>query len=144
MPILTQVSSSFMACGLVRTPAPPTLSEKIHKLDTTLRIVPVKNYGYFFFTTPPYADVAENEEELVIKLGQVHAGAELISASTILERGLISPIDVRHDDIHGNALLICFSKREPLLCAYKSPLSIPQLIIGQTKKTFFLLTTWGG
>jgi asparagine synthetase B (glutamine-hydrolysing) len=127
MSILTQVSSSFLACGLIRLPAPPTLTEKIHKLGTTLQIVPLKDYGYFFFTAPPYADLAENDDGLVIKLGQVRASDELTSASTTLDRGLVTPFNVQHNDIHGNALLICFNKHEPLLCAYKSPLSIPQL-----------------
>ena len=116
-----------MACGLVRSPAPPKLTEKIDNLDVTLRIVPLDGYGYFFFTAPPYADLAENADGLAIKLGQVHAGDELISASTILDRGLITPFNVQHDDIHGNSVLICFDKHEPQFCVYKSPLSIPQL-----------------
>jgi asparagine synthetase B (glutamine-hydrolysing) len=136
MPTLhsAQDSFPFMACGLIKSPAPPTLADKIYSRDTSLGVVPLEGYGYFFFATPPYADLTVNEEMVGIKLGQVRAGDELISMSNILNRGLITPLGARHDDIHGNALLLCFSKREPRFCAYKNLLAVPQLYYWVSKE----------
>lgn len=119
--------SPFLACGLIGKPEPPTLAKKIRALDHNLHIVDIEDYGYFFYVAPPYAEVAEGEGMVVIKVGLMRAGSRLLSASTVLDRGLITPLGVQEADIHGNVLLICLTKREPEFCAYRSPLATPQL-----------------
>jgi asparagine synthetase B (glutamine-hydrolysing) len=130
---LAQASSPFMACGFIESPASPALNEKIHALDATLRVVSIEGYGYFFFTTPFYVDLAENEEMVGIKLGLVRVDEKLVPMSTLLDRDLITPFGVQHEDIHGNGLLLCFSKREPRFCAYKTLLAAPQLYYSERK-----------
>ena len=130
---LAQTLTPFMACGFVKAPASPVLAERIRAADATVRVVSFEDYGHFFFAVPPYADLAENEEAVGIKLGLVRVGDELVSMSTLLARNLITPFSAQYEDIHGNALLLCFSKRDPRFCAYKTLLAAPQLYYSEGK-----------
>jgi asparagine synthetase B (glutamine-hydrolysing) len=102
-----------------------------HKLPSRLGISPrtidFGDAGHFFFYTS-YGDVAETDKVLVLKLGLVHSpqgGA--LSAQKLLDRRLVSPREVKADELRGNSLIACFSKTAPEFVAYKTLLSMPQL-----------------
>ncbi len=116
----------FLAFGWITTPAPLELEAQVNSLDGVCT-VRIGERGYFFYTMPVYADVAENDATICIKLGQVHDGSALLSTETILERGWITPTGAQYEVIEGNAALLCFSKRAPHFCAFKTLLSVPQL-----------------
>ena len=129
--------SPFMVFGFIKSPDSPSLNDKIHGLNTSFRIVPLKDYGYFFFNVPSFSDLAMNEEMVAIKLGQVRSGNEFITTSTILNRGWITPSDANHEDICGNALVLCFSNHKPHFCVYKPLNSIWQLYYFVNEKYIF-------
>ncbi|MFW6116425.1 MAG: asparagine synthase-related protein [bacterium] len=124
---LDRIASTFFACGCIREPTPPELREKIHALGDRARIFPLEGYGYFFFTTPAYADVAENDEMVCIKLGHVHDGERLLSTEDIICRGHVAPDGVRVGAIQGSGTLIAFAKHEPRCFIYRDLLSAPML-----------------
>jgi asparagine synthetase B (glutamine-hydrolysing) len=102
-----------------------------HKLPARLGISPrtidFGNAGCFFFYTS-YADVAETDEHIVLKLGLVHSpqGAPL-SAQQVLDQGLADPRQIQASELRGNGLIACFSKTAPEFSAYKTLMSMPQL-----------------
>lgn len=102
-----------------------------HKLPDRLG-VPVKSidfgqHGHFFFYSS-YGDVIETDTVIGLKLGLVHSpeGSPL-STQQLLDNGLISPGQIKADELRGNGLLACFSKTAPEFSAYKTLLSMPQL-----------------
>ena len=83
--------------------------------------------GHFFFYTS-YGDVAETNEVIVLKLGLVHSHqGSPFSARQLLDGGLVSPREIKADELRGNGLIACFSKTAPEFSVYKTLLSMPQL-----------------
>lgn len=118
----------FMVCGMFRSPKAVSLFEqKVNCLGISMQTVPLDGSGAVLFSIPPYADIASNYDMLGVKLGYIHEGEKHLSMSDVLFRGLATPFEVQHQSVHGNGILICFSKREPHLCAYKTLLAVPGL-----------------
>ena len=102
-----------------------------HELSARLGIVPrtidFGEAGHFFFYTS-YGDVAETNEAIVLTLGLIHTSqGSPLSSQALLDRGLVSPSQVKADELRGNGLIACFSKSSPELSVYKTLLSMPQL-----------------
>jgi hypothetical protein len=98
-----------------------------HHLGITPRAIDFGPSGHFFFYTS-YGDVEETEDVIGLKLGLARSPQKSpLSARRLIEQGLLSPRAIDADAIRGNALLACFSKREPRFSVYKTLLSMPQL-----------------
>lgn len=102
-----------------------------HRVPSCLGISPRSidfgSAGHFFFYTS-HGDVAETDEVFVLKLGPVHSSqGESCSAQDLLDLGLVSPREIKADELRGNSLIACFSKVAPEFCVYKTLLSMPQL-----------------
>lgn len=116
-----------------------------HMLPTRLGISPRTidwgERGHFFFYTS-YGDVAETDQEIVLKLGLVHsAQGSSLSAQALLDSGLVRPDQIKADELRGNGLITCFGKTAPELTVYKTLLSMPQLYYSTHSQT--LLCTDG-
>ena len=120
-------SSNWMIGGLIKSPVPIVLEERLKQLGDILHTTQLEHYGSFFFTTPNYLDWAEDERMIVAKLGFVRIGNDFVTASDLLNSGLITPAEVDYDRIRGNALVFCCDKHQPQLCAYKTLLSVQQV-----------------
>ncbi|MGD2144543.1 MAG: hypothetical protein PVF54_08715, partial [Anaerolineae bacterium] len=96
-------------------------------LGNRVQMFPLERYGYFFLITPAYADVAENDQMLWIKLGGVHDGEGLLSTADIIKRGWVRPRGVQVEAIQGSATLVGFVKREPRCYIYRNLLSVSKI-----------------
>ena len=102
-----------------------------HKLPTRLGIsaktINFGEHGHFFFYTS-YGDVVETEELIGLKLGLAHSpqGSPL-STQQLLDYKIISPNHIKADEVRGNGLIACFSKKAPEFVVYKTLLSMPQM-----------------
>jgi hypothetical protein len=119
--------STFFACGYIEEPTAPRLGEKLQVLGEHAQLSSLPGYGHFFFTTPTYADIAQNDEAIWVKLGCVHDGDHLLRTEDIIRRGWVSTDNVQVDAIQGSATLIGLAKREPRVVIYRNLLSVPEV-----------------
>lgn len=102
-----------------------------HRLPDRLGILPrTIDFGTagqsFFYTS--YGDVAETEQAIALKLGFVRSlEKNPLSSRELLNQKFVGPGFVESGLMRGNALVVCLSKTEPLLSAFKTILGVPQL-----------------
>lgn len=118
-----EIGRVFFACGWVEANGDRRLEDRLGVFGDRVEKIAIGEGGYFFYTQPFYADIAENETCTLIKLGYAHDGAQLLSAQDILERGLVGPAGIQYDQISGSASLFLFYKRESRLLIYRNLLS---------------------
>ena len=118
-----EIGSAFFACGWVEASGDPGLENNLGMLGEKLKKIPIGDKGYIFYNHPFYADVAEDETSLLIKLGQVHDGSRLLTAQELLERGLVGPSGARIEQIKGSTSLVAFDKKKPNFSIYRNLLS---------------------
>ena len=102
-----------------------------HRLSDRLGILPrtidFGTAGQLFFYTS-YGDVAETEHAIALKLGFLRSlEKKTLSSREMLNQRIVGPGFVESGLLRGNALVVCLSKTEPLLSAYKTILGVPQL-----------------
>ncbi|MGD2144541.1 MAG: asparagine synthase-related protein, partial [Anaerolineae bacterium] len=119
--------STYFACGCAREPSSPSLRQKLQALGVHAQICPIEGYGWVFFTTPDYADVAHSEQMIWIKLGHVHDGERLLTAQDMIGREWLTPDGVQVEAIQGSAALIGLAKHEPLCFIHRNLLSVPDV-----------------
>jgi hypothetical protein len=122
-----RIASTFFACGYIKEPAASRLGEKLQVLGDHAQSFSLPGYGHFFFTAPTYADIAQSDEAVWIKLGCIHDGEHLLRTKDIVRRGWVSTDDVQVDAIQGSATLIGLVKREPRVIVYRNLLSVPEI-----------------
>jgi asparagine synthetase B (glutamine-hydrolysing) len=89
-----------------------------------------------------HPDVAQTGETILVKLGFARSAArEPLAARDLLGRGHVTPRGVDGRAIHGNALLLCLSRRAPVFCAYQNIASISQLFYWRTDETLLCTDT---
>jgi asparagine synthetase B (glutamine-hydrolysing) len=110
--------TNFFVCGLVRLPLPPMLAGRLDKLAP--RRYDLGEYGQFFFNMPEYLDWAEDEQNVLLKLGFARLGEDFTSAADLLASGLATPAGIDPLRLHGNASLICFDKNQPEVLIYNT------------------------
>lgn len=120
---LDEIEKSYFLFGCLKEPAPPEIKEKLNTFSGQIHYIPIDSYGNYFYTLPFYADKAENDEIVLIKLGFFHNSEKLISAQTILNNGWVTTSSVDADQIEGDGALIGFYKREPGCFIYRNLLS---------------------
>jgi asparagine synthetase B (glutamine-hydrolysing) len=118
--------SRWLIGGLVSFPTPRWLEERLGQMRESSHATRIDAYGAFFCTKPSYLDWAEDDCMIVVKLGFARIGDEFVAASKLLHSGLVSPVEVDHERLRGNALVLCCDKRRPQFCAYKTLLSVQQ------------------
>lgn len=80
----------------------------------------------FFYTT--YGDIAESENELVLKLGFLRSRAKsALTAKELLDQKLVGPRSINTDGFSGNGLVMGLSKTEPVFSIFQTLMSVPQL-----------------
>jgi len=117
----------FTVFGFTQEPGTFLQHDLPSRLGISARTIDFGEASHFFFYTS-YGDVAETDEMIVLKLGLVHSptGSPL-SAQQLLDSGLVSPSEIKADELRGNSLIACFSKTAPEFVIYKTLLSMPQL-----------------
>ena len=103
----------------------------MHRLPDRLGILPrtidFGTTGQLFFYTS-YGDVAETEQAIALKLGFLRSlEKKPLSSRELLSQKIVGPGFVESGLLRGNALVVCLSKTEPLLSAFKTILGMPQL-----------------
>lgn len=117
----------FVVFGFTQEPGTFLGHELPTRLGISPRTIDFGESGRFFFYTS-YGDVAETDGAIVLKLGLVHSpDGSPLSAQELLGRGLVSPSQVKADELRGNGLIACFSTSVPEFSVYKTLLSMPQL-----------------
>jgi len=118
---------SFTIFGFTKEPEDLLRIRLSERLGIVPRIVRFGNAGQFFFHTS-CGDVAETEVAIVLRLGFVRSPTRApLSAQQLLDQKIANPQRIVYDVLRGNALLVCFSKTEANLVAFKTLLSLPQL-----------------
>ena len=116
----------FTIFGFTRNPG-PCLQRLSVRLGITPQAISVGSIGQFFFYTS-YGDVAECEEEVVLKLGFLRSATKsVINARQLLEQKLVGPKSIDNSAFSGNALVVGISKTEPVFSAFKTLMAVPQL-----------------
>jgi asparagine synthetase B (glutamine-hydrolysing) len=117
----------FTVFGFTKDPDVFLQHELPARLGISPRTIDFGQAGHFFFYTS-YGDVAETNKAIVLKLGLVHSSqGSPLSAQELLDRGLVSPGQIKANELRGNSLIACFSKTVPEFSVYKTLLSMPQL-----------------
>ncbi|MBN1179506.1 MAG: hypothetical protein JXD18_09855 [Anaerolineae bacterium] len=85
-----------------------------------------------------HRDVGENEEAIVLNLGMVRdrATGEVLSAQSLLGRGLVTPRTVAYTALTGNTLLLCVGKREPQMCFFRSVVGVSTVFYHRPRGLF--------
>lgn len=135
--------ASWLLGGVVKSPAPAQLNEQLKIKTEQFRTIQLDPFGSFFFSKPGYLDWAENEQMLVAKIGFVRLKNDFISASELLNSGLMTPLGVDYEYIHGNALVFCCDKLSPQFCAYKTLLSVQQLFYTEIDDALIIANNLG-
>ena len=118
-----EIGSAFFACGWIEASGDPELENHLAVLGDNLGKIPIGDRGYFFWRCPIYADQAEDQHWVLIKLGHIHDGTRLLTAQELLERGLVGPDGINVEQISGSASLVLFNKNEPSFEVYRNLLS---------------------
>ena len=105
-----RINSSFFAIGFIRENVSARFEEKIKQLGPTVKRLTLDGFGYLFFTTPFYIDVAENDQEVWIKIGHAHDFDGLLTTSDLLSNGWLNFSGVDFDKFQGSVTLIGFNK----------------------------------
>ena len=112
------IKSRFFAFGFLPPNASSDLVGKIYEYGPAMHTRDIEGKGSFFFTTPYYADLDEDEEMVWIKLGYVHDEVRLLKMQDISNLGWVGKEGVKAEHIQGSATLIGFRKDEPILFIY--------------------------
>lgn len=117
-----------MIWGLVAEPAGadswPALEAR-SRYD--LRRVGLSRGGYFFFSTPPYLDWAEDEERLLLKFGPVRVDGEVVSAEQLLADANFRDDAEGWARLGGGGLLVLVHKRASRLSSFKTLVAVPEM-----------------
>ncbi len=123
----TSEKSRFVILGWTKTDLPVKLGEFSRENNLDYLSWNYGRAGSIFFINSHH-EIARNDEAVAIKLGFARTKSfESLSASDLLTRGFIDPQGVDHSAVHGNALLICISQREPVFSVYQSLTSTSQM-----------------
>jgi asparagine synthetase B (glutamine-hydrolysing) len=134
--------SHWLIGGLVKSPSVRKLEQRLGQAEV-LHSIPLDPYGAFLLTGPSYLDWAENAEMIVAKLGFARVGENFLTASELLDSGAVTPVDIDHSRVRGNALVLCCDKRHPRLCACKTLLSVQQLYYAETDDALIVANNLG-
>jgi asparagine synthetase B (glutamine-hydrolysing) len=116
----------FTVFGFTRNPD-LCLQQLSVRLGITLQGIQIGSLGQFFYYTS-YGDVAESEEEVVLKLGFLRSTTKsVINARQLLDQKLVGPKSIDNSAFSGNALVVGISKTEPVFSAFKTLMAMPQL-----------------
>jgi asparagine synthetase B (glutamine-hydrolysing) len=97
------------------------------RLGVVPRTIDLGTAGQVFFYTS-YADVAESEESVALKLGIARSGSMVpLSSSELLRRGILQSDGIDSGQLVGSASTICLSKNEPAFAVYQTLLSVSQI-----------------
>ena len=120
---IDDIKKTFFVFGSLSENASPDLVAKVKDYGAPLEIREIEGQGSYFFTTPFYADLAENEEMVWIKLGIVHDSNQRYSTKEMLEKGWLSRDGVRVNTFQGSVTLVGFMKEEKRCFVYRNILS---------------------
>lgn len=120
---LDKIKESYFLFGCLKEDASPFIKEQLNEFNGQIKYAPVDGFGYYFFTLPFYAEKAETDEIVLIKLGNFHDGENLISAQNIVNHGWVSKDGLNFDLIKGDGALVWFRKNEPRCFIYRNVLS---------------------
>lgn len=103
---------------------PPAWPERIRRQASTIEWC----CGRQLLFAPDGIDIAVDEQCLVAVVGGLRdVGGQFLSASELLQRGLVSGRGIRADEIAGAGLAIGVDLREPRIAAYSTILSMHPL-----------------
>jgi asparagine synthetase B (glutamine-hydrolysing) len=120
---LDEIRRTFFVFGWVKEPASPHLIEKIQSQGQHIQTHPIEGYGYFFYSTPFYVEIAETEDMVWIKSGPVHDGEKLLAMGDLLQNGWVCSEGIRTEKFNGSATVIGFMKHQPQCFIYRDLLS---------------------
>src|SRR5512141_1113419 len=107
------------------------------RLGITPQTIEIGSLGQFFFYTS-YGDVAESEEAVVLKLGFLRSTTKsALNVRQLLEQKLVEPRSINTDAFSGNALVVGFSKNEPVFSAFQTLMAVPQLYFSASSDGIF-------
>ncbi|MBU0731083.1 MAG: hypothetical protein KKA70_15215 [Proteobacteria bacterium] len=114
---------SFCMFGFSKSPV-SSLKERLNnRLGISIKVLSYGEYGNIFFHSS-CGDIAENETDLVIKLGFIRSKDRVpVSSKGILNGKFTFQNECDHTKIRGNALLASFSKIHPQFSVYKTLIS---------------------
>jgi len=132
--------TKYFAMGWADDKTPSIIPPKqiLPNVSANVRAVSVGDIGSFYFTTPWYIDLAENDVVCCIKIGHIHDQIRLLTAVDLLEKEWVSPAGIEVDRIGGNGVVICLSKLEPRCTIYRNLLSIPSVYYWRDGANFLI------
>ncbi len=122
------IKSTFFAFGYLAENACSSLVGKIKNFGDALQVREVEGQGSFFFTTPFYADLSENEDMVWIKLGIAHDADKRYSTREMMNEGWLHAGGIEVDSFQGSVTLVGFMKGEKRFFVYRnlvSPYGLP-------------------
>jgi len=120
---LDEIIKSYFVFGCIKEPAPRDLNKKIQSLSQHITITPIGEYGFYIYSLPFYAQRAETEEMVWIKLGHFHDSEKILSMGDIIAQGRVDPSGIKINNLEGDGVLLGFNKYRPEFYLYRSLLS---------------------
>lgn len=115
----------FTVFGITKRPVRFIESDKLDGSHPVT--VPFGKEAHLFIRTPA-ANLVEADESIVLKLGHICSlSGEVLSARDLLVRKVVTPQEIDHHAVEGDALVVCFDRRSPRFSALRMLLGIPDL-----------------
>lgn len=125
---IESIKSRFFAFGFLPENASPFLREKVISYGDELHLFEISGQGSFFYTTPFYAEVAEDAEMVWIKLGLAHDSSRRYSTREMVQNGWLHKAGIESDALQGSFSLVGFSKNDNRAFIFRNLISSANLV----------------
>lgn len=125
---LDAIKSIFFVFGFLSENATTDLAGKIRNYGPALHLREIPGQGLFYFTDPFYADVAEDEQMVWIKLGTAHDSGHRYSTRDMMQKGWLDRQGIKIDAVHGSLTLVGFMKQENRCVVFRNLVSPVSLV----------------
>lgn len=97
------------------------------KVETTVQTISFGHETHLFIRTPA-ENLVETDETIALKLGFASSPwGDNLSARDLLARRIVTPQNIDHEAIEGDALVVCFDQKVPRFAAFRTLLGVPEL-----------------
>lgn len=125
---LDEIKSTFFVFGYLSGQASPELERIINNYGSDLQVHNIPDHGSYYFTSPFYADVAEDDHMLWIKFGLAHDNQQRTTTQDLLQRGWLNREGALVDKIRGSYSLVGLMKHEMRAYVFRNLVSPAGLV----------------
>jgi asparagine synthetase B (glutamine-hydrolysing) len=132
------IKSTFFIFAVLPENAPDDFTAKIKSYGPAMHVHQIPGQGTYNFTTPFYADMAEDDQMVWIKLGIAHDSERRYTTREMMQRGWLNPRGIEIGAFQGSVTLVGFLKGESRCYVFRNLLSPVGLVYRVNNGNFLL------